>query len=156
MPLKWLHVTVQGVGFTDVVDRADVDRIVAAVRKRCATLKPFSVAIGPARVDPESIQAPVLPVEPLAAVRQEIRAAIGDVWGVQNVPEKAEGYRPHVSLAYSNTTGTAETIAAALVNHGEHVAEVAVSAVSLIDLNRDDKVYEWTEVATAPLGTARG
>ncbi|MDQ3785673.1 MAG: 2'-5' RNA ligase family protein, partial [Actinomycetota bacterium] len=84
--------------------------------------------------------------------RRAIRAAIGDVWGADNVPEAADGYRPHVSLGYSNNAGPAEPIAAALTTHGEHVAEVIVAAVSLIDLNRDHKAYEWTEVATAPLG----
>jgi 2'-5' RNA ligase len=152
VPLEWLHLTMQGIGFTDEVDRSDVDRIVDAARKRCAELEPFTVTIGPARVDPETIQMPVQPVEPLAALRHAIRAAIGDVWGAENVPEPADGYRPHVSLGYSNTAGSADPVADALAHHGEHVAEVTVSAVSLIDLNRDRKAYEWAEVATASLG----
>lgn len=152
VPLCWLHLTMQGVGFMDEIDRTDVEHIVDAARKRCADLDPFTVTIGPAHVDPETIQMPVRPVEPLVTVRRAIRAAIGDVWGADNVPEAADGYRPHVSLGYSNSAGPAEPIAAALTEHGEHVAEVTVAAVSLIDLNRDRKAYEWTEVATAPLG----
>jgi 2'-5' RNA ligase len=152
VPLRWLHLTMQGVGFTDEIDRTDVDRIADAARKRCEDLEPFTVTIGPAHVDPETIQMPVQPVEPLAAVRATIRAAIGDVWGAENVPEAADGYRPHVSLGYSNSAGPGAPIAAALSEHGDHVAEVTVAAVSLIDLNRDRKAYEWTEVATAPLG----
>src|SRR4051794_39008380 len=49
VPLEWLHLTMQGIGFTDEVDRADVDRIVDAAHKRCAELEPFAVTIGPAR-----------------------------------------------------------------------------------------------------------
>ena len=152
VPLRWLHLTTQGIGFTDEIARSDVDRIVAAAQKRCAGLEPFTVRIGPAHVDPETIQMPVHPIEPLAAARQAIRDAIGDVWGHSNVPEQADGWRPHVSLGYANATGPAEPVAAALRAHGDHIAEVTVETVSLIDLNRDRKAYEWTEVHSVPLG----
>lgn len=152
VPLEWLHLTMQGIGFTDEVALADVDRIVDAARKHCAELEPFTVTIGPAHVDPESIQMPVRPVEPLAVVRDTIRAAIGEVWSIERVPEAAGGYRPHVSLGYSNSAAPAEPIVDTLVRHGERTAEVNVSAVSLIDLDRDRKAYEWIEVATVPLG----
>lgn len=35
---------------------------------------------------------------------------------------------------------------------GSLVGNAQISAVSLIDLNRDRKRYEWTEVATVRLG----
>lgn len=155
VPARWLHLTLQGLGFTDEVDPGDVDQIVAATRKRCAELEPFTVTIGPAHVDPETIQAPAKPLEPLAELRLAIRAAIGDVWGQDNVPEPEAGFRAHVSLGYSNTAGPAEPVAAALRVQGGHTAEAVVSSVSLIDLNRDRKAYEWTEIASVELGTGR-
>ena len=151
VPVRWLHLTLQGIGFTDEVDRDDVDRIVFTAQKRCAELDPFTVTIGPAHVDPETIQMPVRPVEPLIALRHAIRDAIGDVWGQDRVPEPADGFRPHVSLGYSNAAGPAEPLATALAAHTEYTAEVVVSSVSLIDLNRDHRTYEWTDVATVPL-----
>jgi hypothetical protein len=95
---------------------------------------------------------PVRPVESLTTVRQAIRDAIGDVWGHDNVPEQAEGWRPHVSLSYSNAAGLAEPVATSLAAHGEYSAQVTVDAVSLIDLNRDHKAYEWSDVTTIRLG----
>jgi hypothetical protein len=71
--------------------------------------------------------------------------------GIDHVPEPADGFRPHVSLAYSNSAGPAEPLATALAAHTGHTAEVVVSSVSLIDLNRDRKTYEWTDVATVQL-----
>lgn len=153
IPVRWLHLTLQGIGFTDEVPRGDVDRIVTATRKRCAELEPFTVVIGPAHVDPESIQMPARPLEPLAELRLAIRAAIGDVWGPDNVPEPEEGFRAHVSLGYANAAGPAGPVANALEAHGGHTAEVTVTSVSLIDLNRDDKAYEWTDVTTVALGS---
>lgn len=154
VPVRWLHLTMQGVGFTDEVDRHDVDRIVEAVRTRCAGLAPFTVEVGPAHVDAETIQMPARPLEPLSRLRLAVRSAIGDVWGPDNVPEPEAGFRAHVSLGYCNTPGPAEPVADALHAHGAHTAEVTVSSVSLIDLNRDHRAYEWTDVAEAPLGRA--
>jgi 2'-5' RNA ligase len=85
-------------------------------------------------------------------VRYAIRAAIGEVWGKANVPEAAEGWRPHVSLAYANTAGQAAPITEALAAQPAHTAEIEISTVSLIDLNRDNKAYEWSDVATVRLG----
>ncbi|GAA2843347.1 2'-5' RNA ligase family protein [Crossiella cryophila] len=152
IPVRWLHLTLQGIGFTDEVARGDVDRIVAAAQQRCAGLAPIAATIGPALTDPEGVQMPVRPLASLAELRLAIRAAIGDVWGQDNVPEPQEGFRAHVSLGYSNAAGPAEPVARALDEHGAHTAAVTISSVSLIDLNRDRQAYEWTDVATTRLG----
>jgi 2'-5' RNA ligase len=152
VPLRWLHLTLQGIGFTDEVADTDVDRIVTAARARCAQLAPFTVTIGPAHLDPETIQMPARPVEPLAELRRAIRAAIGDVWGEHNVPEPEDGFHPHVSLGYSNSAGPADMLAEALKVQSPLMAGVGVSAVSLINLNRDNKAYMWSDVAMVSLG----
>ncbi|WP_433270754.1 2'-5' RNA ligase family protein [Actinosynnema sp. CS-041913] len=152
---RWLHLTMQGIGFTDEVDRNDVDRIVEAARTRCAGLWSFTVTFGPAHVDRETIQMRVHRPDPLVELRLALRAVIGDVWGPGNVPDPEAGFRPHVSLGYCNATGPAEPVVEILRAHEEHeeyTAEVTVSSVSLIDLNRDHRMYEWTDVATVPLG----
>ena len=152
VPLRWLHLTLQGIGFTDEVTRTDAERIVTAARARCARLAPFTATIGPAHVDPETVQMPVRPIEPLAELRIAIRHAIGDVWGEDNVPEPENEFRPHISLGYVNSAGPAAAVADALAAHAALAADVTVSAVSLIDLNRDNQAYEWTDVATVSLG----
>jgi 2'-5' RNA ligase len=152
IPLPWLHLTMQGVGFTDEVDRSDIERIVAAARARCAQLEPFPVTLGPVWVDPEALALPARPAEALIRLRSTVREAIADVWGGDRVPEAAEGWIPHVSLAYANTDGPAEPIFQALAALPRQTVEFEVSAVALIELNRDHKMYEWTDVATVPLG----
>jgi 2'-5' RNA ligase len=150
VPLRWLHLTMQGVGFTDEISTAQIDQVVAAANRRCAALSSFRVTIGPALFDPEALSLPVQPVEPLADLRTTVRAAIADVFG--DAPEPEVGYRPHVSLGYTNTTGPAESVVDALADLPPRTAEVTVDAVSLIDLNRDQKMYEWSPVASVPLG----
>lgn len=77
------------------------------------------------------------------------------MWGDDNVPETADDFRPHVSLAYSNAAGPADPIAQRLAAYPMTSTEITVNRVSLIDLNRDHRAYEWTEVATVGLGTAQ-
>jgi hypothetical protein len=151
IPLHWLHLTMQGVAFTDEVDQSDVDEIVTATHARCAGLDPFSVTLGPAEVAAEALKLPARPVELLIRVRSTVRQAIADVWGSERVPRAADGWIPPVSLAYSNTDGPAEPIFQAR-NPSEADHRVRVSAVPLIDVNRDQKMYQWTEVARVPLG----
>jgi 2'-5' RNA ligase len=153
IPVRWLHLTMQGIGFTDEVNRADIDAITDAARNRCAALAPFTIALGPAQVHPEALMLPVRPAEPVIQLRAAIRAAIADVWGPDNVPEDPHGFRPHVSLAYSNTAGPAEPIIQLLAARSVTVAEITVRRVALIDLNRDHRAYEWNDIATAELGT---
>lgn len=150
VPARWLHLTVQGIGFTDEVSDADIDRIVEATRDRLRTITPPKATIGPARTASEGIAFNVEPVEPLAALRNELRAAIADVWGADHVPE-SDDFTPHVSVAYSNTTGPGDAYDAALA--GENgTAGLLVDAVQLIVLDRDQHMYEWTTRADVPLG----
>lgn len=153
IPVRWLHLTMQGIGFTDEVDRADVDAIVAAARDHCAELAPFAITLGPAQVDPEALMLPVRPAEPVARLRSTIRAVIADVRGAGHVPEDLDDFRPHVSLAYSNAAGPAAPIAQRLTARLVTSAETTVRRATLIDLNRDHRVYQWTDIATAELGT---
>lgn len=154
IPTCWLHLTMQGVGFTDVVGRADVDAITAAAQQRCAELAPFTITLGPAQVDTEAVKLPVRPVEPMIELRAAIRAAIADVWDTNRVPESAEGFQPHVSLAYSNAAGPAEPIAERLAASAQPAADVTVRRASLIDLNRDHRAYEWSDIAAVHLTAA--
>lgn len=153
IPVRWLHLTMQGIGFTDEVDRADVDAIVTAARDRCAELAPFTITLGPARVDSEALTLPVRPAERVARLRAALRTAIADVRGAGNVPEDPDDFRPHVSLAYSNAAGPAAPIAQRLTAQPVTSAEITVRHATLIDLNRDHRVYQWTDIATAELGT---
>ena len=148
-----LHTTIQGVGFSDEVSKSAVDNITEAARPYCASIEPFTITVGPARVDPETVQMPALPVEPIVQLRQAIRKGIAAVWGDDNVPEEIEGFQPHVTLAYSNGPGSIGDIQSALDEVGPQTAIIAVSAISLIDLNRDRKRYEWHEIVRLPLGS---
>ncbi|GAA0938316.1 2'-5' RNA ligase family protein [Nonomuraea longicatena] len=150
IPDRWLHLTMQGMGFTDEVSGEDVRAVVDAARRRLAVVPPFDIALDRPSITPEAIRWEVWPQEPVAAVRDGVRSAIGEVWSV--VPEPEEGFAAHVSIAYSNATGPVEPIAEALRRVQAQPATVRVEAAELIVLGRDRRMYEWETVATVSLG----
>jgi 2'-5' RNA ligase len=153
VPAQWLHLTMQGVGFTDEVPDADLAAIVAAARRHLANTPPPHVRIGPAHVATEGILLDVAPVNGLTRVRDGLRAAIAETWPSAPVPETAE-WMPHISVAYSRATSPARPYQQALA--ADHTtADVVIRAVQLIVLGRDEHVYEWAHHATLPLSATR-
>lgn len=152
VPSGGLHITLQGIGFVDEVARADIDHIVAATRVRCSRSQAFEIEIGPTVVDAEGVYAPVHPIETVTELRKALREGISDIWGEENVPEGIEGFRPHLTLAYSNGAGSIGDVEAALKANDLGTVRTEISTVSLIDLNRDRRLYEWSEIATVRVG----
>jgi hypothetical protein len=150
VPLEWMHLSLQGVGFTDRVPDAELADIVDATRPRLATVEPFPVTIGPATLGPESIQLPVRPAEPLQHLRDLIRAAFTDVWGDDAVPELPD-LDPHLPLAYSNHAAPAAPLATRLLNHSPVSTALSITSISLVTLTRTDHLYHWKPDLTLAL-----
>ncbi|MFC8671493.1 2'-5' RNA ligase family protein [Streptomyces griseorubiginosus] len=150
IPDRWLHLTMQGIGFVGETKEQDVNSIVDAARARLAAIPAFDLQIGPEVLDPEAVLLRVRPDDPVRAVRNAIREAIGDVLG--EVPEKAEGFTPHVSVAYSAGDGPAEPIAQILSGINLTPAQARISSAELIVIHRDNQMYEWESFANVPLG----
>ncbi|MFG2022326.1 2'-5' RNA ligase family protein [Streptomyces sp. NPDC048825] len=150
IPDQWLHLTMQGIGFVGETKEQDVHAIVDAAQTRLAAIPAFDVQIGPEVLDPEAVLLRVHPDGPVRAVRNAIREAIGDVLG--GVPEKAEGFTPHVSVAYSAGDGPTEPIAQVLADLKLTPAHARISTAELIVIHRDNQMYEWETFAKVPLG----
>ncbi|MFE1923420.1 2'-5' RNA ligase family protein [Streptomyces asoensis] len=149
IPDQWLHLTMQGIGFVGETKEQDVHSIVDAAQTRLASIPAFDVQIGPEVLDPEAVLLHVHPDGPVRAVRDAIREAIGDVLG--EVPEKAEGFTPHVSVAYSAGDGPTESIAQVLTGLNLTPAHARISTAELIVIHRDNQMYEWETFAKVPL-----
>lgn len=150
IPQQWLHLTMQGLGFTDEVSGDDVDAITRAAAQRLAAVATFDMPLGPIEADDEATGLLVRPWAAVAAVRNGIREAIADVW--DEVPESSE-FHPHVSIAYSNAdvpTGPIRERVAAL--RDIEPVTIPIKGAQLIRLNRDNRMYEWETVADVPLG----
>ncbi len=148
VPDKWLHLTMQGIGFTDEVAEDDVAAIVRETRQRLANIPAFDIELDRPVFTPEAIRWDP-PTEPIAVVRDAIREAIGAVW--PTVPEPAEGFSAHVTIAYANQDGPADAILAAIAAPKSEPAIARISSADLIVLNRDQHMYEWQTYASLQL-----
>jgi 2'-5' RNA ligase len=149
VPDRWLHLTMQGLGFVGEVDGEDVDAIVSAAGKHLAALRPFDMTMARPALTPEAIRWDPDSDGP-AAVRAAIRDAIGEVW--TTVPEQADGFGAHVTIAYSSADGSALPVYAALNAVDAEAAVARVTHADLIILGRDRRMYEWETYASVPLG----
>ena len=87
IPRQWLHLTTQGIGFTDKVPDAELDAIIQESRERLTGVYPVTVTMGPAVVDPEVVRLEVEPADRLTPIRRALRQAIATVRGPDHVDE---------------------------------------------------------------------
>ncbi|HEY1823706.1 MAG TPA: 2'-5' RNA ligase family protein [Trebonia sp.] len=151
VPDKWLHLTTQGIGFADEISDSDLMAIRTAAQDRLLTVPPAEIIVGTPRAESEGIVCWIGPDCALNPAREALRAAIGDVWETDKIPESPE-WTPHVSLAYANADADAAPYDAAL--QGISPVPVTVATVELIRLGRDRRVYEWEALASLPLGNS--
>ncbi|MFI6364262.1 2'-5' RNA ligase family protein [Nocardia sp. NPDC050630] len=151
-----LHITIQGIGFTDEVVARDAERIADAAAEHLSRRQPFDARIGPPTVDAETVGMPISNTESFQQVRHALQQAIAEVWGIDNVPERHDRFQPHLTLAYSTGVAPMAVLRDLLTRNQLSDIEVVeqVKAVSLIELNRDNHRYEWREIAKVPLGTS--
>jgi 2'-5' RNA ligase len=148
--MRWLHLTVQGIAFTDEATPQEISNIAEATRKYLSSQQPVSLSVGPVLVDPEAILLQVSPAGALNPVRAGLRAAIAGERGAGQVPE-SEAWTPHISIAYSKSNGPASPYDEALNRAALAPVSLTVSAVHLIELSRDTHLYQWTNKAKVAL-----
>jgi len=99
VPLAGLHLTVQGVGFTDEVPRTELDAVVSAAGEALAAIPGFTLALGPADADEQGVPLAVRPFAPITAVRHALRRAIGAVRGPGPAARAPAGAARHAAGA---------------------------------------------------------
>lgn len=157
VPLRWLHLTVQDVGYVDETPAALVDSVIEATAARVRDLRPFDVTFGEPVVVEESIVVLPSPAEPIHAVADAIRRGIAAAAGGDSAHDSVApvpNFWPHVSLAYVNRAGPARPYIAALGTLKPPAATVRMTEAALIIQDRvlaPEWVYRWTVRATAPL-----
>ncbi|ROT32464.1 2'-5' RNA ligase family protein [Micromonospora sp. HM5-17] len=155
IPHRWLHLTTQGVGFLDDLAAESIDRLVGVVADRLAEVPAPVVTFHRPTVRGEAVYLLADPAEPVAAVRSAVRAAIAEALGEERVEQAAEGpagFRPHVSIAYSNREQPGAPIAEALEKVMTEPVTVVLDQIELLEYHRDRRMYEWTEARPLRIG----
>lgn len=147
VPRQWLHLTMQGVGFTNDISDEQLASIVDEVRSQLSQQPPFKVTFHEPVIRPEAIALPPQPLAPVDGLRLAVREALADVMGREAVPEP-DTFQPHISLAYSNDEHEPAEVVRRLHEAAVTRASVTIDRAALIELHRDNRMYEWRTIAT--------
>jgi len=153
VPQHWLHLTMQGVGFTHDLTQAELDRIIRAVENHLIRQPSFEVTFHRPLIRPEAVALVPQPVEPVIAVRTCIREAMSQALADAPVPE-GDAFQPHVSLAYSNGEHSTTDVIRALDEIAPEPVQANIDQAALIELHRDNRMYEWRTIALTLLDRA--
>lgn len=157
IPAQWLHLTLQGIGFTDEIHPDQVEKVRASGSRRLAAVPAPTVTFHRPVVRPEAVYLPAEPAHAIRAVREAVREAITDTFGPSWLTDADElrNYRPHVSVAYSNTSQPAQPILDALAGVVVEPVSITLSHVDLLEYHRDRRMYEWTSRQEMAIGSGR-
>jgi hypothetical protein len=153
IPRPWLHITVQGLDHTGAVPDPVRDAVAAAVGERLAAIPAPTLTFARPVLFTEAVVIPPTDPAPLAAIREAIRA------GIETAHGSPEGkptslFRPHVSVAYINAPADPHRARAVLDAVNVPPVQVTLTQVCLIEMHRDNRMYEWRTIATAALHQA--
>jgi hypothetical protein len=143
-----LHLSIQGTAFTDQVDTAQVERLVAHVQDALVGHALPILSASRVVVDHDAICMPVFPIEELAGIKKLVRGAAEEIFGADRIytlPESPGGFSPHISIAYSNADLTAEDIAFGMAGVDDGLISMNVSHLSLVALRRDVRSWSWDD-----------
>jgi 2'-5' RNA ligase len=155
IPAQWLHLTMQGIGFVNEVGADQVAAFAAVAAEKLATVPAPVVTFHRPVIRPEAIYLPAQPVDGIQAVRSAVREAIAEALG-ESGSENAQqlaSYRPHVSLAYSNTDQPAAPILKAISHANPSPTTVTLQHVDLLEFHRDRRMYEWISAQPLAIGS---
>jgi 2'-5' RNA ligase len=154
VPLDYLHVTIQGLGFTDEVSFAEIEDITAAIESRAAHLRPFGVQVGPLAGSPGAVRLSVTPHEPVRAIHRMIAATASRKPGVPAIRTRSsDAYLPHASIAYSSSPAPAKPLierVRSLRRLG--FVSARIDSLHLVELRREPRAYRWNTIGSIALG----
>ncbi|WP_174535405.1 hypothetical protein [Micromonospora chalcea] len=73
------------------------------------------------------------------------------MFGEEQVPENANKFRPHVSVAYLTADGFSAPYVETVSSAKGEKARATIAHVDLIEMHRDRQMYEWQTVEALPL-----
>jgi 2'-5' RNA ligase len=155
VPVPWLHLTLDDVGFADEVAPAHVAQVVESARAAVVGWTPPVLTLGPLAPMDDSVVLEAGPVAELVALRNRLRVATTTVLGPDR-PGHLDEFRPHVTLAYLNDASPPDAVMGPLSCLAAAQPVVAEPRLTLASVTRRDRHYQWTSRAELALTPATG
>jgi hypothetical protein len=155
---EWLHMTIQGVGWSDELTDAQRRAVVQCATEGMSDMREREIQLGPPIVKGEALVLPAMPTGFLQRIRNRLRSAIEEALGqpAWNAAEQAHGFQPHLSFAYARCDRDATPYTAALDEVSPASVQIPVREIALIRQDRQlgpHWRYVWNELARIPLAT---
>jgi 2'-5' RNA ligase len=155
IPTQWLHLTMQGIGFTDEISSQDIRMAASALRNQLHTFTPPLARFAQPIIVTEAIYIPAEPACTLRNLREITYKTIKSTLAPTQFhePEQAvQTYKPHVSIAYVNASAPVRPIIAALEQVNASPVTTQIKTASILTFHRDNRMYEWTSAVPVPIG----
>ena len=179
IPPRWLHITMQGIGFADEISPADLGAVTERISERLRAMRPPTTTFHRPTIRPTAVYLKADPPEPLIGLHLALHEAVSSAVGPGRFGEAAPGpgkFAPHVSIAYAShdgrrpargtqdgrgpmSTTAPEPAPASVPPVTEAMRDTAVRAVtatfgtaSLLVFRRDHHAYGWTSATALPIG----
>ena len=149
IPLEWLHLTTQIVGFDDEITDAEVKAMTTGVTERLAGLAPIAVELGKVWLHSEAVMLGIRPPRGLDPVRAAVRESVAAAVRAHQLDDGPD-WTPHISVAYSNADRSAAPVIKALELRPEP-HPLHERQVHLVAQERVGHLYRWEQRATARL-----
>lgn len=150
VPLRWLHLTLDDVEFTDRLATDRTDAVVAAARRALDGWPTSSLALGPVGPMGDAVVLHATDDGQLAALRDRLRSATAQVLGPRALTE-LQTFEPHVSVGYVNATCEPDRLLDPLEDLRDGEFHTTVTQVTLAAVTRRDRHYQWVPYATIGL-----
>ncbi|GAA1600442.1 hypothetical protein GCM10009789_63380 [Kribbella sancticallisti] len=155
IPREWLHITMQGLAFVDDISAEDLASVVKTTRAALREVEPFTLIFSRPLIRPEALVLVPEDVQPLNDLRDIVRSAVGKALGQGVIDLGTTDFQPHVSFAYVNADQPAAEALTALEGVESTATSFHVDEVPLIEMHRDNRMYEWRKVESFRLAESR-
>ena len=153
VPPNDLHMTIARIGFEDELGEDELDAVATAARRVGQRISSFDILIGPLAGSSGAISFSVAPLEPIQRVREVLLATSAE--GRKNSKFKNDYFRPHVGIAYCNTTIPTSRIIPKIQPLRElPPVRAHVAGANLVLLTRGEQSYRWSTIGGCAFSAA--
>ena len=156
IPAQWLHLTMQGIGFTDEVTADELGHLDHALTTALAAVEPPTVEFRYLTIQREAVYLKAHPAAALTPLRRAAHDAALSVLGPERFTETSADVAkclPHVSIGYIAYDGDPQPIAGALSSLTTRTVAVTFTKADLLEFHRDRRMYEWTSATPLRIGS---
>jgi 2'-5' RNA ligase len=156
---RWLHITMQGIGFADDIGPADLAAVTEGIGERLGALRPPAATFHRPTIRPAAVYLKADPAEPLYRLRLALHQAVASAVGPGQFDEPAPApgrFAPHVSIAYADADDPVPPVAEAVRDMVAEAVTATFRTVSVLVLRRDRHAYGWSGATAVPIGARSG